>query len=133
MYDRYCSQNPACLRSPPPPPASRTALVCFRFFLLSQVMIASTVSSKMLSAVARLEGFTFEETLPGFKWMGHRGQQLKVRCRWKKDLYMHQLSVACRRLISGFITAGISVVLSTFQRDHYYFSLFFVCRRVHGW
>lgn len=42
-------------------------------------MIASTVSSKMLSAVARFEGFTFEETLPGFKWMGHRGQQLKVR------------------------------------------------------
>ncbi|CAN0446627.1 unnamed protein product, partial [Ectocarpus sp. 12 AP-2014] len=41
------------------------------------VMIASTVSSKMLSAVARVEGFTFEETLPGFKWMGHRGQQLK--------------------------------------------------------
>lgn len=41
-------------------------------------MIASTVSSNMLSAVARQEGFTFEETLPGFKWMGHRGQQLKV-------------------------------------------------------
>ncbi|CAM9755587.1 unnamed protein product, partial [Ectocarpus sp. 8 AP-2014] len=37
-----------------------------------------TVSSKMLSAVARFEGFTFEETLPGFKWMGHRGQQLKA-------------------------------------------------------
>ncbi|CAM9953061.1 unnamed protein product [Scytosiphon promiscuus] len=42
------------------------------------VMIASTVSSNMLSAVARQEGFTFEETLPGFKWMGHRGQQLKA-------------------------------------------------------
>lgn len=42
-------------------------------------MLASTVSSNMLSAVAKLEGFTFEETLPGFKWMGHRGQELKVR------------------------------------------------------
>lgn len=44
-----------------------------------QVMIASTVSSKMLSAVAAQEGFTFEETLPGFKWMGHRGQELKAQ------------------------------------------------------
>ena len=41
-------------------------------------MIASTVSSKMLSAAADREGFTFEETLPGFKWMAHRGQELKV-------------------------------------------------------
>jgi len=44
------------------------------FFFLLKVMIASTVSSKMLSAVARLEGFTFEETLPGFKWMGRGGE-----------------------------------------------------------
>ena len=53
-----------------------TTFFCLAFL---QVMIASTVSSNMLSAVARYEGFTFEETLPGFKWMGHRGQQLKVR------------------------------------------------------
>lgn len=42
-------------------------------------MIASTVSSKMLPAIAKFEGFRFEETLPGFKWMGHRAQELKVK------------------------------------------------------
>ncbi|XP_022657809.1 phosphoglucomutase-2-like isoform X1 [Varroa destructor] len=39
-------------------------------------MIASTVSSKALRSVANLEGFNFEETLTGFKWMGNRGIEL---------------------------------------------------------
>lgn len=34
-------------------------------------MIASTVSSKILSSMAKVEGFNFEETLTGFKWMGN--------------------------------------------------------------
>ncbi|XP_075871005.1 glucose 1,6-bisphosphate synthase isoform X1 [Nelusetta ayraudi] len=39
-------------------------------------MLATTVSSKILQAFARAEGFQFEETLPGFKWIGNRIQQL---------------------------------------------------------
>lgn len=35
------------------------------------VMIASTVSSKLIASMANVEGFTFEETLTGFKWMGN--------------------------------------------------------------
>jgi phosphoglucomutase / phosphopentomutase len=35
------------------------------------VMIASTVSSKFLQALAEREGFVFQETLTGFKWMGN--------------------------------------------------------------
>lgn len=35
-------------------------------------VLASTVSSKMLRAVGNVEGFNFEETLTGFKWMGNR-------------------------------------------------------------
>ncbi|XP_052794859.1 phosphopentomutase-like [Mya arenaria] len=35
-------------------------------------MYASTVSSKILAAIAKKEGFHFEETLTGFKWMGNR-------------------------------------------------------------
>ncbi|KAK3256114.1 hypothetical protein CYMTET_34733, partial [Cymbomonas tetramitiformis] len=38
------------------------------------VMLASTVSSKMLRAMAAAEGFRFEETLTGFKWLGNRAQ-----------------------------------------------------------
>ena len=35
------------------------------------VMIASTVSSKHLKAMAETEGFEFRDTLTGFKWMGN--------------------------------------------------------------
>jgi len=34
-------------------------------------MLASTVSSKFLAAMARKEGFEFHDTLTGFKWMGN--------------------------------------------------------------
>ncbi|CEG45371.1 hypothetical protein L917_04611 [Plasmopara halstedii] len=39
--------------------------------------IASTVSSKMLRAVANAEGVSFEETLTGFKWMGNKTAALR--------------------------------------------------------
>ncbi|XP_028910085.1 glucose 1,6-bisphosphate synthase [Ornithorhynchus anatinus] len=39
-------------------------------------MLATTVSSKILKAIALKEGFQFEETLPGFKWIGSRIKEL---------------------------------------------------------
>lgn len=39
-------------------------------------MLASTVSSKILRSMAKREGFQFEETLTGFKWMGNRAVEL---------------------------------------------------------
>ncbi|XP_053312605.1 glucose 1,6-bisphosphate synthase [Spea bombifrons] len=39
-------------------------------------MLATTVSSVILRAVAAKEGFHFEETLPGFKWIGNRVKTL---------------------------------------------------------
>ncbi|XP_016360133.1 phosphoglucomutase-2-like [Sinocyclocheilus anshuiensis] len=39
-------------------------------------MLSSTVSSKILCAIAVKEGFHFEETLTGFKWMGNRAKEL---------------------------------------------------------
>lgn len=43
-------------------------------------MLASTVSSKMLKSICRIEGCHFEETLTGFKWMGKQRilNQLKI-------------------------------------------------------
>ena len=35
-------------------------------------MLASTVSTRMPATMAKMEGFHFEETLTGFKWMAHR-------------------------------------------------------------
>ncbi|KAK7187455.1 hypothetical protein DPSP01_002573 [Paraphaeosphaeria sporulosa] len=39
-------------------------------------MLASTVSSRMLSALAQKEGFHFAETLTGFKWLGNVARDL---------------------------------------------------------
>ncbi|XP_033631930.1 glucose 1,6-bisphosphate synthase-like isoform X1 [Asterias rubens] len=39
-------------------------------------MLASTVSSKILSTISLKEGFQFEETLTGFKWMGNKADEL---------------------------------------------------------
>ncbi|KAL3900974.1 MAG: hypothetical protein SGCHY_000958 [Lobulomycetales sp.] len=39
-------------------------------------MLSSTVSWKMLARVAQAEGFSFEETLTGFKWLGNRSKEL---------------------------------------------------------
>lgn len=39
-------------------------------------MLATTVSSKILKAIALKEGFHFEDTLPGFKWIGSRVKDL---------------------------------------------------------
>ena len=40
-------------------------------------MCASTVSSKMLGAIGAAEGFKFEDTLTGFKWIGSRSNSLR--------------------------------------------------------
>lgn len=42
-------------------------------------MLASTVSSKMLQRMAKVEGFRFEETLTGFKWLGNRAKELAAQ------------------------------------------------------
>ncbi|KAM9320681.1 glucose 1,6-bisphosphate synthase [Gastrophryne carolinensis] len=39
-------------------------------------MLATTVSSKILSAIAAREGFQYEDTLPGFKWIGNKVKDL---------------------------------------------------------
>lgn len=39
-------------------------------------MLYSTVSSHILRAMAEREGFSCEDTLTGFKWMGNRAHQL---------------------------------------------------------
>lgn len=57
------------------------ALECFRMQspekdLKDCYMLASTVSSKMLRTMAKVEGFNFIETLTGFKWMGNKSYEL---------------------------------------------------------
>lgn len=57
------------------------ALQCLKFQspdidLKECYMLASTVSSKMLRSMAKVEGFNFVETLTGFKWMGNKSYEL---------------------------------------------------------
>lgn len=40
-------------------------------------MVSSTVSSKILKAMAEQEGFYWDETLTGFKWIGNRCAELE--------------------------------------------------------
>ncbi|XP_030237700.1 glucose 1,6-bisphosphate synthase [Gadus morhua] len=49
-----------------PPPADPSSLY----------MLATCVSSRILRTMAKQEGFRFEETLPGFKWIGKRMVEL---------------------------------------------------------
>lgn len=42
-------------------------------------MLASTVSSRMLASMAKQEGFHFQETLTGFKWLGNVAQDLSQK------------------------------------------------------
>lgn len=42
-------------------------------------MFASTVSSKFLRSMAEVEGFQFQETLTGFKWMGNIAHEHMLR------------------------------------------------------
>jgi phosphomannomutase len=58
----------------------------------SQVaMLASTVSSRMLAEIARVEGFHFEDTLTGFKWIGSRAAQL--RCQGYRSLFCYEEAI----------------------------------------
>ncbi|CAH8830213.1 unnamed protein product [Trichobilharzia szidati] len=42
-------------------------------------LLSSTVSSKILETIAKTEGFLFEETLTGFKWLGNRSRELESK------------------------------------------------------
>lgn len=64
------------------------------------VMIASTVSSKILKAMAKAEGFKFEETLTGFKWIGNKADE--VLKAGKTFLFGYEVEI-------GFLPGDISL------------------------
>jgi len=62
-------------------------------------VLCSTVSSKMLGALAAKEGLVFEETLTGFKWLGNRAQQLEEQ-KGLKVLFAFEEAI-------GFMAGGM--------------------------
>ena len=57
------------------------------------IFIASTVSSKMLGAIAKKEGLTFYETLTGFKWMANQAWDLESADENKKVLLAYEEAI----------------------------------------
>lgn len=55
------------------------------------VMIASTVSSKILKSMAAIEGFIFHETLTGFKWMANKA--IEEESAGKKVLFAFEEAI----------------------------------------
>lgn len=75
----------------------------------TMAMCASTVSSKMLATIAKVEGFYFEETLTGFKWIGSRAAELHRSGKYRSIFcYEEAIGFCCGDVI--FDKDGISAL-----------------------
>uniref|UniRef100_A0A8C2VJK1 Phosphoglucomutase 2 n=2 Tax=Chinchilla lanigera TaxID=34839 RepID=A0A8C2VJK1_CHILA len=80
-------------------------------------MLSSTVSSKILRAIALKEGFHFEETLTGFKWMGNRARQLIDQGKTVLFAFEEAIGYMCCPFVldkDGVSAAVISAELASF-------------------
>ena len=72
-------------------------------------MCASTVSSKLLAEIAKVEGFHFEDTLTGFKWIGSRASHLHHKEGYRSIFcYEEAIGFCCGDVI--FDKDGISAM-----------------------
>jgi len=62
-------------------------------------MVASTVSSKMLKRMAEVEGFRFEETLTGFKWIANKAMDLDNQGYHTIFSYEEAIGFCCGSLV----------------------------------
>jgi phosphomannomutase len=96
-------------------------------------MCASTASSKMLATIARVEGFHFQDTLTGFKWIGHCANQLRQSGYNCLFAYEEAIGFCCGDTVSdkdGLSALGVmsELVYHAYQRGntltHYMQSLY---------
>jgi len=80
-------------------------------------MCASLVSSRLLSEIARVEGFYYEDTLTGFKWIGSRAEALRKKGYRVLFCYEEAMGFCCGDVISD--KDGISA-LGVFGELSYY-------------
>ena len=62
-------------------------------------MCASTVSSQMLRQIAQVEGFHFEDTLTGFKWIGSNSARLNASGYRNLFCYEEAIGFCCGNVI----------------------------------
>jgi len=85
------------------------------------VMVASTVSSKHLKAMAKTEGFQFRDTLTGFKWIGN--EMLKARNEGYAPLFAFEVEIG---FLPGIMTAdkdGVRSLAVMTEMVQYYSSI----------
>jgi phosphoglucomutase len=73
-------------------------------------MVASTVSSKMLKRMAEVEGFRFEETLTGFKWIANKAMELDNEGYNTIFSYEEAIGFCCGNLVrdkDGVVAAAV--------------------------
>lgn len=78
-------------------------------------MCASTVSSKMLATIAEAEGFYFEDTLTGFKWIGSRLLELRKEGYRSLFGYEEAIGFCCGDVIAdkdGLTALGVMTQLA---------------------
>uniref|UniRef100_A0A671MZ72 Glucose 1,6-bisphosphate synthase-like n=1 Tax=Sinocyclocheilus anshuiensis TaxID=1608454 RepID=A0A671MZ72_9TELE len=80
-------------------------------------MLATTVSSKILKAFARIEGFHFEETLPGFKWIGNRIHELTKAGKEVIFSFEESIGFLCGNMVldkDGVSTAAVVAEMAAY-------------------
>ncbi|CAM1315130.1 PGM2 (predicted) [Pycnogonum litorale] len=89
-------------------------------------MICSTVSSKILKAIAEKEGFNFIETLTGFKWMGNKSVELIKQGKTVLMAFEEAIGYMCgtRVLDKDGITAAVMVAEMVTHLDKNKISLY---------
>lgn len=78
-------------------------------------MCASTVSSNMLREIAKVEGFHFEDTLTGFKWIGSRARELNAGGYHSIFCYEEAIGFCCGGIVfdkDGITALGVLADLS---------------------
>lgn len=62
-------------------------------------MCASTVSSKLLQKMAKVEGFRFEEVLTGFKWIANKAMEMDAEGYKTIFSYEEAIGFCCGNLV----------------------------------
>ena len=83
-------------------------------------MLSSTVSSRILKTMAEVEGFRFEETLTGFKWMGNRADQLIKEGKTVLFAFEEAIGYMCGSTVLD--KDGVSAAYVVAQLVHYLYA-----------
>ncbi|KAI5625637.1 glucose 1,6-bisphosphate synthase [Silurus asotus] len=83
-------------------------------------MLATAVSSRILKTMAEMEGFQFEETLPGFKWIGNKIHELAKTGKEVIFSFEESIGFLCGRMVldkdgvsAAVVVAEMAVYLHT--------------------